>query len=187
MVTSTDIVNQAIQLIGDNQTPVTGTYPTFDSSPAGVAAASLYLPTVETVGRRFGWDFSRTTAALVLSGNTAPFPWTVEYLYPNGIQVRQLNPPTLADPFNPLPIRWEVANSLVGGIPTKVIQTNLPNAQVMYTNVPSENLWDSIFRETVVRMLASSMAMAIAGKPDTSRDTLDQSAAFEQVGQERQD
>jgi hypothetical protein len=75
----------------------------------------------------------------------------------------------------------------VGGIPTKVIQTNLPNAQVMYTNVPSENLWDSIFRETVVRMLASSMAMAIAGKPDTSRDTLDQSAAFEQVGQERQD
>ena len=187
MVTATDIVNQSLQLIGDNQPPVTGVYPTFDSSPAGTAAASLYLPTVETVGRRFGWDFSRTTTALTLSGNTAPFPWIYEYLYPNGIQVRQLNPPVLSDPYNPLPIRCEVANALVGGVITKVIQNNLPNAQVMYTNVPSENLWDSIFRETVVRMLASSMAMAIAGKPDTSKDTLEQSAAFEQVGQERQD
>ena len=38
--TPTTLVNRAIQQIGANQPPVTGTLPNFDNTPAGVAALS---------------------------------------------------------------------------------------------------------------------------------------------------
>lgn len=186
MVTSTDIVNQALQLVGGNQALVTGTAPTFDSSTAGVAASLLYTPAVQTVARQFGYDFSRNTAALVASGNAAPFPFAFEFLYPtNGIQVRQLTPAALADKNNPLPINWAVANAMVGGVPTKVIHTNLAAGNAVFTNQPTENTWDPLFREAVVRLLASELAMAIESKPDTSRDAFEQATGFEQVGETR--
>jgi hypothetical protein len=186
MVTSTDIVNQALQLVGGNQALVTGVAPTFDNSTAGVAASLLYVPAVQTVARQFGYDFSRNTAALVASGNAAPFPFAFEFLYPtSGIQVRQLTPAALADKNNPLPINWTVANALVGGVPTKVIHTNLAAGNAVFTNQPTESTWDPLFREAVVRLLASELAMAIESKPDTSRDAFEQSNGFEQVGETR--
>ena len=81
-VTSTDIANQAIQLMGDNQAPVTGVAPTFDDSTAGVALRYLYQPCIETVARQWGWDFSRNTVTMTLTPNAAPSPWTYEYIYP---------------------------------------------------------------------------------------------------------
>lgn len=187
-VTSTDIVNQAIQYIGDNQPAVTGVAPSFDSSPAGKAAAALYAPCVAAVGRQFGWDFARRTVALTVSGNTPPFPWTVEYLYPtNGVQVWQLLPPTLTDVNNPLPVNWVIANTQVSGTQTKVIQCNLASAQAVYNNNPSESTWDPLFREAVVRLLASEMSMALAGRPDSAQAYLESGAAFEGAGQGRAD
>lgn len=185
-VTSNDIVNQALQLIGDNQPLVVGNAPTFDASPAGKAAALLYVPTVQTVGRQFEWDFARSTIALTLSGNAAPYPWTVEYLYPtNGIEVWQLIPPVVADANNPMPSTWEVANAVVGSLQRKVIQTNLAGALCVYNNSPTEATWDPIFRETVVRLLASGMAMAIAGRPDTAQAMLETAGAFSTLAQTR--
>lgn len=53
-VTSQDIANQAIQLIGDNQPRVTGQAPTFDQSDAGVALQALPIaPQVFAVRRRW--------------------------------------------------------------------------------------------------------------------------------------
>ena len=110
--TPTTIVNQAIQLIGDDQPPVTGVYPTFDSSLAGVAAAALYGPCVATVGQKFAFGFSRQYVSLTLSGNTAPMGWAYEYLYPTtAIEIRQLMPMTVADLNNPLPQNWSLGNS----------------------------------------------------------------------------
>src|SRR5690242_8129500 len=103
-VTSTDIVNEAIQRIGDNQPLVTGTAPTFDDSPAGKAAQVLYAPVVAAVGRRFEWDMARNVVTLVATGNTPPLGWSFEYGYPsNGIEVWQITPASLADANNPLP------------------------------------------------------------------------------------
>jgi hypothetical protein len=185
-VTSTDIVNQAIFMIGDNQTPVTGVAPTFDNSTAGKAAAQLYVPCVQTVAKQFGWDFNRNTVVLTLTGNTPLFPWPLEYFYPtNGVEVRQLMPTTVTDQFNPLPDNWVVCNNLVAGIPTKVIQTNVANALAVYTNQPLESTWDALFRETVVRLLASELAIAINGRPDTARDAYGTSSQIEQIGQSR--
>ena len=187
-VTSTDIANQAIQLIGDNQPAVTGVYPNFDNSAAGNALNRLYGPAVQTVGRQHGWDFARNTVALTLTGNTAPVPWAYEYLYPsNGVEIWELMPATLTDPNNPLPQNWVVANTLVSAVQTKVIQTDLVNATAIYNNNPNENTWDSIFREAVVRLLASELALAIAGRPDTAEQLLQSGAAFETIGESRDD
>lgn len=185
-VTETDIVNQAIQMIGNNQKPVTGNYPSFDTSPAGVAAAALYQPCVQTIARQFGWDFSRNQATLVATANTPPVEWSHEYVYPtNGIEVRQLGPAAISDPNNPTPIRWVVANVLVGSTPTKVIWTNLASGFAVFTNQPPPTLWDAGFREAVVRLLASEFAMALSGKPDTSRNLLESAQSFEQSGEMR--
>jgi hypothetical protein len=185
--TSTDIVNEAIQLIGDNQPAVTGAAPTFDNSPAGKAAAQLYAPTVAAVARQFGWDFARSTYALQLSGNTAPWPWAYEYVYPpSAVQVWAIFS-TSDDPNNPIPYNFNVANAVVNGVQQRVIQTTLQNAQARYNNNPTENSWDADFREAVVGLLASGLSMAIAGKPDLAQAMLQRGGSFETVGERRQD
>lgn len=184
---STDVVNQALMLVGGNMPLVTGVAPNFDDSVAGKAAAMLYVPCVATVARQFEWDFSRSTVALVASGNVAPFPWTFEFIYPaNAVEIWTLIPPTLADPFDPLPVNFVVANVLVSSVQTKVIHTDLANPLAVCNNNPAESLWDSMFREAVVRLLASEMSMAIAGKPDTMDALLKTGVAFEGIAQTRQ-
>lgn len=186
MATSTDVANEAIQLIGDNQPPVTGVAPNFDTSPAGVALSYLYTPCVQAVARRFGWDFARNTVTLTLTGNTAPFPWQYEYQYPsNGVEIWQLLPPSNPDPNNPLPLNWDVANTVVNSAQTRVIHTNVAGAQAVYNNAPSEATWDSLFRAAVVRLLASELAIALAGKPDTSQMQFEGAQAFETAGETR--
>jgi hypothetical protein len=185
-VTSNDIANQAIQIIGDNQPPVTGVAPNFDTSAAGIALSKLYTPCVQAVARQFGWDFTRNTVALTPSGNAAPFPWTVEYNYPsNGVEIWQLTPPNLSDPNNPLPVNWAVANTVVLGVQTRVIHANLVGALAVYNNAPAESAWDSLFREEVVRLLASELAMALAGRPDTAQSLLDSAGGFGSLNEGR--
>lgn len=185
MTTSQDIANQAIILIGNNQPLVTGNAPNFDNSAAGQALQELYAPCVATVARQFGWDFARKTVALSLTGNAAPFPWTYEYSYPGTIELWQVLPPTLADPNNPGPINWDVGNAIVSGVQTRVVWSNLQNALGTYNNNPTENAWDSLFREAVVRLLASELAMAIGGKPETAQNYLQSGGAFETIGEGR--
>jgi hypothetical protein len=188
MITSNDIANQAIMLVGDNQPLVTGQAPNFDTSTAGVALQKLYGPVVQTVGRQFAWDMARNTIALTLSGSTPPFPWTFEYFYPtNGIEVWQVHPDNLGDVNNPVPINWNVANNIILGQQQRVIWCNLANAQATYNNNPNENTWDSLFREAVVRLLASELAMAVAGKPDAAQSYLESGGAFESIGEARED
>lgn len=185
-VTSTQIVNQALQIMGGNTPPVTGAAPTFDSSPAGQAAAALYAPSVATVMRQFEWDAARNTIALVASGNVAPFPWSREYVYPsNGIEVWQVTPIAAADPNDPVPVNWIVANAVVAGTQKRVIQTNLSPAQAVYNNNPSEATWDAGFREAVVRLLASELAMALAGKPDFAQSMIESGGTFESIAAQR--
>jgi hypothetical protein len=187
-MTSIDIANRAIQLIGDNQPAITGSgnypNPSFDDSAAGKACAALYVGVVDTVGRQFGWDFARSMVTLQPGNVGAGIPflsvWKYEYLYPtNGVQVRQLVPATIADPNNPLPIRWAVATDLIASVPTKVILTNLAAGFAVYSGQVIESLWDAGFAEVVVRLLASELAMAIAGRPETGRSLLESMQGFE--------
>ncbi len=191
MTTSADIVNQSLQLIGGNQQLVTGSYPAFGpaTQPAAVAANLLYGPCLQTVGRQFEWDFARNTQSLVLSGNVAPYPWALEYLYPDHcIQVWTLFPPAAADdPNNPIPNNFIEANNVVSGNQVRVIHTNLANALAVFNNYPREDTWSADFREAMVRLLSSELVMAIGGKPDVAQGALESYAAFEKVGESRQD
>lgn len=187
MVTSTDIVNQAIQLIGDDQPPVTGTAPTFDSSPAGQAAAKLYVACVATVTRQFAWDFARSVITLNLNGGGGGvYPWTYEFVYPaSAVEVLQLMDTGETDHNNPAPKDWSVGNQSS----VKVIWTNIgpTGIQAVILNTPNENLWDAIFRESVVRLLASELAIALEGRPDTARDQGGAYERFSNLGTTRQD
>lgn len=187
MTAAVDIVNQAVWLIGDDVPPVTGTYPNFDTSKAGQAAKILYGLTVRAVARQFGWDFARNVVDLTLTANTPPLGFAYEYTYPgNGVEVWQLMPPQpLADPNNPVPVDWVVGNTLVENVQTKVIWSNQKNAVAAFNNVPTENTWDSIFQQAVVRLLASAMAMAMKGKPDVAAAMLESGSAFESLGETR--
>lgn len=185
--TSNSVANQAIQLIGDNMPKVQGYAPTFDDSPAGKALQLIYTPTVQAVQRRFEWDASRRMVALVASGNSAPFPagYPLEFIYPsNGIEIWNL---TTASPDvnDPLPTNWTVGNTLVNGVQTKVIWTDLAGAYAIYNNQPTESTWDSLFTEAVVRELASKLAMALAGRPETEQSFLQSGEAAINVGQSR--
>jgi hypothetical protein len=187
VITSQDVANQALYLMGGNQELVSAGAPNFDDSTAGLALQQLYAPCVESVAKEFGWDFARNTVALSLTANTPLDPrYTLEYTYPgNGVEVWQLLPPTLSDPNNPTPIRWTVANNLVASVQTKVIWTTLANALANYNNAPTEATWDVIFREAVVRLLASELSTALAGKPDTAGLFLQTSGSFEEIGETR--
>lgn len=187
-LTSTIVANQALQLSGNNQPLVTGTAPNFDSSPSGVILSYIYPWAIRTIGRQFNWDFSRTTAALSATGNTPPFPWADEYIYPtNAVQLWQLIPASLADANNPLPINWVVANTLVSAVQTKVIQTNLASASAIYDNLPQESVWDPGFQEAVVRLLASELALGKDGRPDLAEQYYESSAQISGFMQGRRD
>jgi hypothetical protein len=94
-------------------------------------------------------------------------------------------PQTVTDRNNPLPNQWSVGNVQIGGTPAKVIWTNLASAQAVYTNQPLEGQWDALFRESVVRLLASEFAIALASRPDTARDKLSEGVNFETIGERR--
>lgn len=186
-ISSADIVNRAIQFNGgfNNNGPVVGNPPAFDGSEYGKAAGQLYNAVVQTVGRQFGWDFSRNDATLTASGGTPPPDWNFEYLYPtNGIQVRQVLPPTI-DPNNPIPTRWTVGYNTIGQQPVKVIWTDVAVTKAYISGQPPESLWDSLFTETVVRLLASELALAVPAKPDSSQTIITQAETFEQIGESR--
>jgi hypothetical protein len=125
---------------------------------------------------------------LTLSGNPAPNGWLYEYLYPsNGIELWQIQPPTLSDPNNPLPVNWNVCNAQVASVQTKVIQCSVAGALGIYNNAPSEATWDPLFHQAVVRTLSGALAMALEGKPDTAAAMLESGAKFEQVAESRFD
>ena len=184
--TSNSVANQAIAYIGGNIPLVQGQSPTFDGSAAGIALQTLYPSCVRTVLKQHGWDFSRNSFALALTGNTAPLGFAYEYAYPPvAVEIMQIMPPTQADVNNPLPQNWVVGNALVGGAQSKVIWSGLKSAVAVLDNAPTESTWDAGFQEAVVRLLASELAMSLFGRPDTTQQMLDSGGAFENIAETR--
>lgn len=187
MDTPTIIVNRALFLQGNKVPEVSGSYPDFDTSTAGIAAKWLYPEAVKTIGGLFNWDFARKTAALSLSGNVAPSPWAFEYLFPaEALQVWQVRPATFVDPNYPIPTTWVRANAVVSGSQVSVIQTDVAGALAVYNNNPVPGTWSPGFTDAVVRWLASAFAMALSGRPETQQNILNTATQMLQQAMGRQ-
>ncbi len=164
--TPASVVNQALAQIAAQAT-VSGSPPTFDNSAAGLAAGTLYAPTVALILRQADYECSRAFATLATSGAGGVYPWNYSYLYPaDCIRIRSVSPATWT-PNDPVAVRWTEIDEPVSGVQTKIILCNIPNAVLTYTtsNV-TESEWDSILQETVVRTLAAELAVALGGRPD---------------------
>lgn len=184
---SAAVVNEALQMMGgNNQKLVTGSAPTFDSTAQGIAASYLYDPCVKFVGREWEWDFARAYMDLEESGNTPPDGWGFEYLYPTAaVQIWQVKPPTLTDPNDPLPTTWDRGNAQVGGVQKAVIWTDIEDAVAVFNNNPTPLVWDPGFRQAVVRLLSSEFAIALGGRPDTSKVLLDSAGMMAELAKAR--
>lgn len=179
--TAATIVNQALQLIAAQAT-VTGVNPTFDGSAAGNAAGILYQPAVDLLLRQTDYEFSRVDVALTLTA-VVPYPWPYAYLYPTDcLKIRQVKPATW-DLNDPPPVRWTEMEANISGNPTRIIGCNIAGAVLTYTTYAvTEAEFDSIFQETLVRLLASELVMAIGGRPDFSGKLLEQSGGLVSQG-----
>jgi len=91
--------------------------------------------------------------------------------------------PTTWNLNDPQPVRWTVEELAIAGAPTRVIACNVAGAVLTYTtyNV-TEAEFDAVFQETLVRLLASELAMSLGGRPDFSAKMLEQAGALVQQG-----
>ena len=167
--TSQDVANEALVDVGWNKVQVTGFAPTFDNTTVGLILQRIYQPCVAAVLRQYPWECGKQIGlALTLSGNVAPTPFAYEYLYPPPcVQFLQLMPSAIIDPNDPLPQFWNIGNSQVASVMTKVIWTNVANARGAYTIYPTEAIWDAGLREAVVKRLGRDLAFALS-KPETA-------------------
>lgn len=153
---------------------------------AGRNADTLYDGAVLMLLRQQDWEFSRADVALAVTGNTPPAEFAFEYGYPSDCQrVRQVRPATW-DPFDPQPVTWDVGTTLVTAVQTTVIWTNQADARLVYTtSAVTENDWDSVFAEQMVRYLGSQLALPVAGRPDFSREMLKIAGGIGNAGMDR--
>lgn len=187
-VTSQDVANEALSLIGYDGFAISAPGPNFDSSTPGQIAQRTYPYAVAAVGRLSAWSFPRTWVALATTGNGPPFPWTNEYGFPAGcIDIWQLVPPSLTDPFNPTPIAWVRGIATVSSVQSSVIWTNLAKANAIINSNPPEATWDGLFRATVVRYLAAEFSIAGLGKPDLAALYVEQWRQLVPLAAERTD
>lgn len=175
--TAVSIVNQALQEIA-GQAQITALN---DGTAAGNAAGILYTPAVRTLLRQQDYEFARADVALTPLASTValPYEWSNGYVYPaDCLRVRSVKPATW-NLNDPQPVRWTVQEWPIG---TLAIMCNVPAAVLTYTTATvTEAQFDSVFQETLVRLLASELVMAIGGRPDFSAKTLEQAGAL--VGQ----
>jgi hypothetical protein len=175
--TQASIVNRAAAEIAAEAT-VTGEWPNFSGGGnVSTYANILYPGVVSLVAREQDYECLKFVASLVPSGLVPLPPWQFEYLYPaDCVRIRQITPPTW-NANDPQPVEWSVEEHPNAGTLQKVIGCNIANAMAVYTTAVtnvSEAQWDALLQEAVVRTLASELAMAIAGRPDFSRVTLEQ-------------
>ncbi len=172
--TAVSVVNEALALIAA-QTTIAAID---NTTPAGIAAGIVYLPTVNLLLRELDPDFARTNGTLALTGSgSTPPPWTQEYIYPTTcLRVRQVRPPQVSvDVNDPQPVRFNIGYTTVASVPVKTILCNVASALLVFTtSAPLPALWDAMFMDAVVRRLGNYLAMALSGRPDFARDLLDE-------------
>lgn len=164
-----DLLNMA--LVRSNYTARIGSI--YEGSAASRAGLEFYAQTRDEIFGEKDWQFLRQQVSLGAPTKTAPaggyppgrswdpatdppVPWVYQYDYPdNCIEIRSLRPTSVLIPeFTPMFTRFTTADDTVTH--TKVVLTNLLNAQAVITGkVTNPNEWqDSNFTEALIDALA---------------------------------
>ena len=87
---------------------------------------------------------------------------------------------------DPQAIRWSEQNQSISSTPTRIILTNIPAAELVYTTSNlTPDVWDPTFQEAVVRFLASQLALTLSCRPDLAKGLLGQAGQIIQSGEAR--
>lgn len=162
-----------------------------DNTPAANVASLFYSPKTKALLRAANWDFARKQVTLTLfksvtvngvaSSNPPPSPFQYSYIYPaDCLKARFIVPSpqnvpagvplttgvsTLSLPQSTVTkIPFVVGSDISDGQPIKTIMTNLPNAQLVYTQDLSlvPDMWDDLFLTAETAMLAAYFINALA-------------------------
>jgi hypothetical protein len=178
-----EIVNLALRRVG-YKIEVGSIY---EGTVAARAALQSYGQTRDALLRSRDWPFARQAAALTLlktapvggygiTGWTSaypPPPWIYEYGYPAAcVEVRALlGTPAIIPEFMPRPTLFTVATDPALGTGTKVILTNVANAQAVFTGqIIDMTQWEPMFTEAMVEALARRLAESLGAPADAVKE-----------------
>jgi hypothetical protein len=154
----------------------------FDGSVAAKTSLDIYAQTRDAVLVENDWDFAERNLTMTLlksapaggyfppvqwSGATNPAPgWLYEYAYPaDCLKVRIIKfVPLFGLNFDPQPNAFFLANDNYYTPPQKVILSNLPAANIVYTGqITDPATWDSGFVEAFSAALGRRLVPALIG------------------------
>jgi len=176
MVTQLDVANEALAQIGTRSKIVS----LDDGSAEAQYVNLLYAPIRDflLVDGDYGWSMTSITLGEL---DVPDVPWKYTYGYPTAaLRIRQLVPMAY-DALDPRPVEWNV----IGDGASRKIVTIEPVGIALCTIVAAEDIWDAIFRQSFVRMLASALAFALENRIEASKVKLDEALGFAGVGKAR--
>lgn len=155
MASKVQIAKLALQHIGDR-------YDISDLSEASVEAEQVNLvfdTTRDAVLRRHAWGFAKKYALGGSLTGTVPGLWTYMYTYPTDcLLMRHIHNPA---GLSAKPVPYEVAINADG---TKVILTDLPDAELVYTyKVTDVTMFDAEFTMALSYEIAAMIAVPLTG------------------------
>lgn len=169
MATSLELAKRALAEIG-TRTTISAID---DSTNEGKYIGLLYNPLRNFLLREGDYDWSMAEATAVVAA--APrFPWLYAYDCPDDyIRLRNLFP-AIYDPLLPEPVPYNVVS--IGA--DRFIWTRAAVSLIIYTYPAPEAVWDSIFEESFVRLLASTLAFALENRIEASQVKLQEAISF---------
>lgn len=172
MATQLEIAREALAQIGTRSKIQSLT----DGSAEAQYVNLLYAPIRDFLLREGDYDFSLAGSALETEA-TIGTVWAFTYGYPIGaLRIRQLVPDDL-DAIDPRPMEWNVARSEAApsGL---IVMTHKAVSWAHYTVPASEDVWDAMFHQSFVRMLASALAFALENRIEASKQKMEEAMSF---------
>lgn len=169
MPTQLDIAREALAQVGTRSKITSLTDGTAEAQYVNL----LYGPLRDFLLTEGDYDFSMLSAGPSAVG-TPLIPWLYSYAYPvDALRIRQIVPATFVV-NNPKPIEWNVMSQSGA----KLIQTRIPAVQILYTGAVGEALWDAMFEQSFVRLLASALAFALENRIEASKQKMEEALSF---------
>jgi len=174
MTTNIDLTNRALAQIG-TRSRITA----FDDGSAeGLYAGLLYGGLRDFLLREGDYEFATQAIGPVLV--QPPFaPWYYTYALPvDCVRVRQV----VALDYNemdPKPVEFNIVHHPYSTPPQKVVAMRVQMGLLVYVaSAVPETVWDSMFTEAFVRMLASSLVFALENGAAMSQAKLQEAINF---------